>query len=373
MKQVLVLEELQNHYGREIHNGILEESGENHWWQTWRLSSSEVDPDVIGTVLAQVDGVILRHATPEIIAEIEGQEIPCLVVRGSKGWLKVIGEKVKEARHVNDASVGEVAVHELQRLAVKHWGFVGIKDVAWARTRGEALINHPAKVHAVEVTADECFSWAGILRLSSWLKKVPRPIGIFACSDSVGLMVIQACHYAGIQVPKEVAVIGVDNDVLQCRSGKPNLSSIDLNAHDVGRRAAWQMAGMLGLERGDEPVIRAPRLVVRESSHDVDRRFLSFQKAMEWLQIHALRGPAVDEVAAAVGLSRRGLERVFSLHGNVSPAVVMRECRMVEIQKLLKQEKVTLERIAQQAGFADAAGLSNFVKRQTGKTPHELR
>lgn len=373
MKKVLVLAELGNHYGHELLSGILERSGGNHWWQTWRLSSSETNMDAIGTVLAQVDGVILRHATPEIISEVEGQDIPCLVVRGTQGWLKIKGDRVQEAKHVNDASVGEVAVHELQRLAVKHWGFVGVKDVSWSRMRGEALINYPAKVHALEVTMDECYGWSGVLRLANWLKKVPRPIGIFACSDRVGLMVMQACHYAGIKVPKEVAVIGVDNDVQLCRSGIPTLSSIDLNANDVGQHAAWQMAGMLDLERGDEPAIRAPRLVARESSHDVDRRFLAYQKALEWLHVHALQGPTVDEIAAAVGLSRRGLERVFCQFANESPAEVMRGYRMIEIGKLLKQENVILERIAMQAGFTDAAGLSNFVKRQTGKTPNELR
>lgn len=354
-------------------NGILGGARAHGWWQTWRLMPHERDKDVIGTVLAQVDGVILRAGTPEIISEIEGQDIPCLVVRGAQGWLKVEGEHVQHAQHVNDKSVGEAAVQELQRLAVKHWAYVGLKDVAWTRARGEALINHPAVVHALEVTAAECLGWSGVLRLAQWLKKVPKPIGVFSCSDSMGLMVMQACHYAGIKVPQEVAVIGVDNDVQLCRSSDPTLSSIDLNASDVGMRAAWQMAGMLGLPTSEEPIIRAPRLVARESSHEVDRNFLAYQKSLEWLQMNALRGPSVEEIAAAVGLSRRGLERVFAQFGKQSPAAVMRIYRMLEIEKLLKLENVIIERIAQQAGFTDAACLSNFVKRQTGKTPNELR
>ncbi|GAA5496545.1 LacI family transcriptional regulator [Rubritalea squalenifaciens DSM 18772] len=373
MKKVLVLTELRTHYGRQILSGLMMEARAHDWWNTMRLTASETDRDAIAQVLAQVDGVIVRDASPEVMEELKGQEVPTVVLRGAMGEPVEESETMKAAAHVDDASVGALAVEELKRLSVKHWGFVGFEGVGWSRGRGEALMNHPAVVHAIELRGNERESWSGVLRLAEWLRKVPKPIGVFGCSDSAGLTVLQACQYAGFSVPNQVAVIGVDNDVQLCHTSVPPLSSIDLHATGVGQRAAWQLANMLGLPTKAEPVISPARLVARESSHEVDRYFLCYQKAVEWLSSNALRGPSVDELSDVTGISRRGLERAFEKHAKVSPASVIREHRMKAIEILLARDSLTLDRIAAQAGFTDAAGLSNFVKRQTGKSPRELR
>lgn len=335
------------------------------------MGSKERDVDVISRVLAQVDGVIGRDVSDEIMAEVVGQEIPAVVLRSAGAGPVDAG--VSEGAHVNDGEVGALALEELERLSVKHWGFVGYEGVRWSIDRGEKLMNQRVNVHEIALEEAEREGWQGVFRLVEWLQDLPKPIGVFACSDAAGVSVVQACEFLGLKVPSQVAVIGVDNDVRLCQSCSPPLSSIDLHAAGVGKRAAWQMASLLGLAVGEEPRIGEPRLVARESSHDVDRYFLYYRKALEWLTDHALRGPSVEEVAEVAGVSRRGLERAFGKHANESPATVVREYRMKAIEKLLAREALSLDRVASQAGFADSAGLSNFVRRYKGLSPRDLR
>jgi len=345
----------------------------NDWWHSLQMSSREVNVDRIARVLTHVDGVIGRNISEEIVDELEGQEVPTVVLRSASAGDLPESEFVCEAAHVDDACVGAMAVLEIERIGLKNWGFVGYEGVGWSRSRGEAMMNKDAEVYAVELTEEERSGWGGVLRLMNWLCEVPKPIAIFGCCDEAGVAVTQACGMAGISVPSEVIVLGVDNDVRLCQASFPPLSSIDLQAFSVGKRAAWQMAKILGMEVGEEPEILAPRLLARESSHDVDRYFLCYRKAVEWLAENALRGPKVEELSEVSGVSRRGLERAFSKHANVSPASVIRNYRLKAIEELLVRENLSLERVASQAGFADPAGLSNFVRRQKDMSPRELR
>ena len=217
-------------------------------------------------------------------------------------------------------------------------------------------------------------NWESVQMIADWLKKLPKPCGVLACNDEAGLDVLHACQLIGVSVPHEVAVIGVDNDRLLCESTTPSLSSIDLRAADVGREAALQLKALL---EGDATDYASPMnpatTVVRSSSHDVDRYMLPYQKAIDFIHARALRNMRVSDVARACGISRRGLERAFEKCAESSPAAVMRDKRIEAIITLLKDKTASLESSSQQAGCSDAAGLSNFVKRMTGKTPGAFR
>ena len=115
-------------------------------------------------------------------------------------------------------------------------------------------------------------------------------------------------------------------------------------------------------------------MVIRESSHEVDRYLLVYQAAINYISSRALAGVRCSQCGGVpAGLSKRGLERAFAKHASVSPGEMIREYRTNGILQLLKNQSLNLSMIAQQSGFADASGLSNFVKRVTGKSPGEWR
>src|SRR5437660_984008 len=74
--------------------------------------------------------------------------------------------------------------------------------------------------------------------LADWLHGLPKPVGVLACNDVRGQQVLNACRRAGLAVPDEVAVLGVDNNELVCNLADPPLSSVDANCERIGYEAA---------------------------------------------------------------------------------------------------------------------------------------
>ena len=71
-----------------------------------------------------------------------------------------------------------------------------------------------------------------------FLKALPRPTAVFAPMDGRARLVLDACQAAGLRVPEEIAVLGVDNDTLLCESTVPALSSIHTDGFRRGQIAA---------------------------------------------------------------------------------------------------------------------------------------
>lgn len=68
------------------------------------------------------------------------------------------------------------------------------------------------------------------------LSQTPRPEAIFCASDLMAVGCYQAIHEAGLSIPKDVAVMGYDNQLL-ANELTPSLSSIDLPYDEMGRYA----------------------------------------------------------------------------------------------------------------------------------------
>src|SRR5690606_24690846 len=103
--------------------------------------------------------------------------------------------------------------------------------------------------------------------LETWVRRLPKPVAVLACDDIRGFQLLEACRNAGIEVPSEVAVMGVGNDELLCALASPALSSIALWAVDGGYHAAHALDGLMG-KSSDVPtkiVVQTCGLVIRDS------------------------------------------------------------------------------------------------------------
>ena len=87
-------------------------------------------------------------------------------------------------------------------------------------------------------------------------------------SDDRDEWVIEACKIAGLNVPDEIAIIGVDNDQLICDLCSPPLSSIVLNVEKAGYEAAALLDKMMAGEKvtNFEIHIQPTHVVVRQST-----------------------------------------------------------------------------------------------------------
>lgn len=372
---ILYVGERRSFFAREILRGVFSMRSEGCDWNFCCINDS-ISVDELSDCLQakRFEGILARGLTSELAHYISSLDIPSVFIRSTEDSLA----EYINGPHPDDQAIGKLAGDEFNYLHLGYWGFVHWEGVMWSEARKKTFHSYATSIgvsnDTLALPPEVRGNWSGILKIAEWLEKLPKPCGVLACKDEVGLDVLQACELLGVSVPDEVAVIGVDNDQLMCESSSPSLSSIDLKADSVGRIAVVQLAKMLGFFEGGfdvEPC--AAVLAVRGSSHRKDQYSLIYQKAVDIMVAKPLLGMSVEALARACGVSRRGLERAFEKYAKGSPAVLIRERRVEAIASLLKNNTTSIESIAHQAGFSDPAGLSNFVKRMTGKTPGQLR
>ncbi|MEO7965647.1 MAG: LacI family DNA-binding transcriptional regulator [Gemmatimonadaceae bacterium] len=92
------------------------------------------------------------------------------------------------------------------------------------------------------------------------------PTAIFCANDSMAIGALSALRERGLQVPRDMTVVGFD-DIPLARYMNPPLSSVHVPILEMGERAARRLIGALAGERSTAPRHeRVPiRLVVRSS------------------------------------------------------------------------------------------------------------
>src|SRR5262249_34380650 len=132
----------------------------------------------------------------------------------------------------------------LQRFA-----FVGYDRVDWSTEREagfrERLSASGCTCTAFRAGTGELFAGAVGGALSGWVRGLPKPIAVFACHDRCAMLIANACAQLRVAVPQEVAIIGVDNDLLHCGFATPGISSIMGSSRRVGYEAAELLDQMM--------------------------------------------------------------------------------------------------------------------------------
>lgn len=98
------------------------------------------------------------------------------------------------------------------------------------------------------------------------LGSAKRPTAVFACNDTMAIALISAFGGAGLKVPEDIAVVGFD-DLAIARYIHPPLTTVRVEAHQLGQRALRRLVGILtgDVADGAGEEVLAAKLVVRES------------------------------------------------------------------------------------------------------------
>jgi LacI family transcriptional regulator len=211
--------------------------------------------------------------------------------------------------------------------------------------------------------------------LARWISKLPTPIGLFACDDDRGREVLEACKLAGVNVPEDVAVLGVDNDEVFCELADPPLSSIALNAETAGYRAAALLDAMMhGRVRKKQRIVVEALGVIRRRSTDilaVDDADIA--AALQFIRRQHGRDIAVDQVAEEVAMSRRSLEKRFR---DTIGRTILEEIQLTRLERakrLLLETTYPISKVSEIAGFGSAGYFIQFFQKHVGKTPRRYR
>jgi len=82
---------------------------------------------------------------------------------------------------------------------------------------------------------------------------------------------------------------------------------------------------------------------------------------------------SIEEIADAVGVSRRTFSRAFAKHAHVTPSVFVDQLRVDHARKLLEDSDVPMKTVAFQSGFNSATQMRMIFSRQLNTTPRLYR
>lgn len=366
---VAVLVETSSAYGRGLIRGVAEYAQQH---TDWSLHLEEAGPlrAVPQWLKAwRGKGVIARVETQEIGHALQSKGVPVVNVSG-----RTSPPGVPHVDMDNRAAC-DLAVDYFCNRGYRNFAFCGNPRFEWSGWRQDLY----ARRMKAERLAFAAFQFrdqpSGIEPLRAWLKSLPKPVALLACNDLCGRHVLEACEQAGLAVPEEIAVLGVDDDDILCNLCRPQLSSVAPDTEGIGYLAAQTLHALMRGEklRDTTRLVRPLTVRTRQSTDSAATSDWHVSQALRFIHGHATRDICVGDIVVQTHVSRRFLEKHFqavvgrSLHDEIL------RVRLETSQHLLTSSRMPLKEVATRSGFRRADYLSSVYREKLGMSPSEYR
>jgi len=379
-RKIILLIETSRSWSRGLLRGIAKYSHMHAPWHHYRLGEFYWKPGHKSkkSELAMlkdwgVEGIITREM--HIIDDLLTLNIPIIGsdVDPMPDNISYISE--------NFAETGRMAAEHMLDKGFRHFAFCGFSDMPWSIRRRKSFCDRINKA-GFEVSLYEK-PMSKLRRLwknetsvmANWVKSLPVPIGIMACSDGRSQHLIEACKIANLHVPEKLAVLGVDNDNVICELSTPTLSSISFNTERAGYEAAKLLDEMMDNNNAAyHKIIVHPTHVVTRQSTDIlaidDEMVVA---ALRYIREHTREVMQVTDVVKHIGCSRRSLEQRFKKILGRSVLNEIKRVRVAEIATMLVETNASLKRITLALGHYSIDNITRYFKQQMGMSPTEYR
>ncbi|OHB51459.1 MAG: hypothetical protein A2Y12_08565 [Planctomycetes bacterium GWF2_42_9] len=382
LKKVMIMVSRSDPFGYNFTRGIIEFSKLNGAWNlTTQLppylekQNSKNKPIVLKDV--GFDGAIAYIPNQDNAKKVSFRGLPAIVAHFTEE------SKLYNIPYIicDNNAIGKMASDFFVERGFRNFAFYGFRVFEWSMQREQSFTqanNLLGLSTDIYLTSSDEFTKntpQEKQKLSNWLKKTPKPIAILAANDDLGIRLVQICQENNIKVPSEIAVLGVDNDEIECNLTTPSLSSISYNSKDAGFQAAQLLDSLMNGEKINQQIIPiSPIEVINRQSTNIfaidDKDIL---KALDYIKNHSRSMLQVEDIASAAGMSRRNLARKFKTHIGISIHNAIKQARTEDIRHLLIDTDLPITQIAKSLGFTDASHISRYFKFETGISPVEYR
>jgi LacI family transcriptional regulator len=322
------------------------------------------------------NGVLGRIETEAMVNTIRRANVPTVHLLGSGRRLPF-----PQVLTDNDA-VGRVAADHLLERGFRNFGYIGWHHEAWSEQRRKSFTARISErgcgcdTFPMPNFAELPESWDDLIeQVRQWVGERPKPLGLLLCYDHIGPPVTQACREAGVSVPEEVAIVGVDNEEAVCGICDPPLSSVCPNHEEVGYQGAALLDRMMrGAKPPAVPVVIQPRtVVVRQSSSISAVEDPLMTTALRIIRERACNGLQVSDVAKRMPVSRSVLQRRFLqlLGRNIHSEIV--RVQLHRAQDLLRETDLSIRLVSEKSGFKHPEYMATVFKSHIGVTPMQYR
>ncbi len=263
------------------------------------------------------------------------------------------------------------AFRELQSLRPTAFGVVSYREARfWSKPRAEAFLAlateagapcHPFMHRIHPKPADSA-------RLKAWLASLPRRTALFCVNDNLAAAVVAAAAAAGLSVPRDIMVLGVDNRDATVPGEPLGISSIHVDFERGGYIAARTLdAVMHGSRTDSRDATFGPYMTVRRRSTGGTRRAEpNIVEAMRIIRAEACLGLRAEDVVRRISGSRSLVDLRFR---EATGHSILDEILHVRLEKaclLLAGSKTSIDAIASLCGFSSENSLLKVFRVRFG-------
>lgn len=323
-------------------------------------------------------GIIAHLFDPDLARQVVALRRPLV---NTTGTLTELSTPLVE---VDNPTIGRLAAQHFLQRGFVHFGYFGSSWTGFSLQREQGFRASLAEAgHSLSSCHAEYLprppvdsSWKRIdSQVRDWLTALPKPAAVLASNDVPARHLAEMCRLLAIRVPEQVAILGVDNDELECLLSNPPLSSVVNPSEQIGHEAARLLDRMMsGRKPPRRPVYVTPtRIVVRQSTDIVAVPDGDVSAAVSFIREHVAENIGVADVIRALGLARRRLERRFqSLLGRTVLQEIQRG-RIEQAKRLLAETDWPMSAVAERSGFSTPQRLAVVFHQQVGESPTTYR
>ena len=380
MIKIILLSDFSEEYNKNLLRGITRYSKDHGPWTFCKMPTYYRETIGIDGILQwakdwEADGIIGQFYNDEEVKKFTEAKIPVIA--------QDFKERFTDIPNITGSyrDTGRLGADYFLKKGFKNFAFYGFGNIVWSRERAEGFEERVQEagydVHYYELQDGQSMDlwYYKPSALSVWLNSLPKPIALMTCDDNQGHHITEAARHAGIRIPDEVAVLGVDNDELICDLSDPPLSSIELDSEKSGYEAARLMEHMIETKTytAADIMVKATQVVTRHSTDIFASKDKYIVSALKYIHGNLDKNLKVDQILKEVPLSRRSLEKRFILTTGYPVYEYIYNQRIEKFTQKLLETDMTIFEIALDLGLSDSKNIARQFKQIKGLTPMEYR
>lgn len=374
--KVAALLSLDNKYKYDVARGVIQFAKHHGQWSLH--GQNHVFHNLNSLRNWKGDGIIAHINTKREADKLISLGLPIIDVCGA------VSTNYDKMAIINndDTKVGTRVAEHFMQLGLTEFAFAGVARHRWSIERKNGFVeNLPVKLPDSRVFLRPQSFWRAKGRkqeILSWLKTRPiSAMGIMAADDVIGAEIIETCRKANIHVPNEIAVTGVNNDIVICEFSNPTLSSVPLSSLEIGLHAAAKLHEMMTVSDLNtmckREIIPVESVVLRGSSGYTNENNMAVRDAINFIRSNKGTPMNVNDVIKHCNTGRRSLEISFrkaigrTIYEEISRQKIRHAC------VLIQRTNKNISEIAFEAGFNSYQRFHAAFRKYRQLNPKEFR
>ena len=382
MRRICIIADRSGKGGRDRLSGVLRYGSRTPDWTMEVILIGQGDAEArIRTTFNErpPDALVLLTDDRKTLQFIESSQRKGLFT----GGVMVMDTQLTAVDHIrsdldirlDDYAVARASMELLVRRGFANFAYVGFaSEPQHSNTRRDAIRQIAEGRGFSFVATDDADD---IVRLSDWLKDLPRPCGVITYYDMRARDVLDACRLARLDVPGQIAIIGSDNDTGLCEATQPTITSVHPDFEGGAYEGAAEFDRIIRSSRLPKRTVSMTYgirdIVERASTRDLRGGGLLVSMATAFIRLNAMRPIKVGDVATHCRVSLRLLELRFKAILGHGVRDEIENVRLANVKQMLHETDLSIKEIGYHCGFQSPACLCAVFKRKFGKSPQVWR